>query len=322
LNFNLGGVKRQFIIDQAVAYNVNARPNSPVDQPDSDGDGLSDSEELNLVLDNVPCPGTLPPCCSAAAVGAGTCPAGQPACCNNVPSPTDPTMMDTDGDGFSDGLEVYMHRLNATFQFDPSPRQSGSNIDPGCAADQIGVDADADHVLDCDELLLGMSAETWDSDGDGLPDGAEWLANPIGSKNPVMVSQPTSPDADADPDRDKLSNAVELRGHTDPGAADVANLTSTAARYQVVLEPTPSTGGQQCYSLAIDNVLLVPTLDTGEGPGWNHIFLSVSEVSQDDPGMQPIYRVVELKARYPVGGIKTPADGVLSVKPTDFVLKK
>jgi hypothetical protein len=327
LNFNFGGLMRQFVVQYAMAYNLNARPNSPVDQPDSDGDGLSDSEELNLVLDNIPCPG--PP------VTAQTSPwpcggLNEPACiyCMGVPSPTDPTKMDTDGDGFSDGVEVYMHRLNGTPGFDPSPRPSGSNIDPGCpsvcsgASSCIGSDVDGDHVLDCDETLLGMSFQTVDSDGDGMADAPEWLSNPIGSQNPVLYCQPTTKDATADPDRDGLTNVLELRGHTNPGVPDVANLTSTAARYQIELQPVPAAGAQQCYDLRVDNVLLVPTLDTGEGPGINHIVLYITEVPEDDVTLQPIFRAVELKARYPLGGIKDPPDGLLLVQPSDFVLKK
>ena len=173
-----------------------------------------------------------------------------------------------------------------------------------------------------DEQLLGMSSQTVDSDGDGLPDGPEWLANPIGSLNPVLYTQPTVQDAFGDPDRDGLINAIELRDHTNPGVADIANLVANAARYQIAVEPVPSTGGQQCYSLNIQNVLLVPTLDTGNGPGLNHIILSIAQVAEDDVQMAPIFRIVELTARYPIGGIKDPPDGILVVQPSDFVFKR
>jgi hypothetical protein len=293
LNFRFGGIKRSFIIKEALAYNLNARPNSPIDQPDSDGDGLSDEEERSLVLDFG---GTL------------------------VPSPTDPTRMDTDGDGFSDGVEVYLHHRGGPF--DPSPRPNGSNIDKGCPANLIGVDSDGDGLPDCDEMLLGTSSSTWDTDSDGLPDNDEWLANAISDPNKVMAAQPGSPDADADPDRDGLVNAVELRGHTDPSTADVGHLTMTAARYQIQLQPQKLSGGRQCYKVAIDNLLLVPTIDVGMGAGVNNIVLSVAQVAEDEMDMAPIYRVVKLKARYPIGGIKDPPDGVLVVQPSDFERKR
>src|SRR5208283_828550 len=59
---------------------------------------------------------------------------------------------------------------------------------------------------------------------------------------------------------------------------------------------------------------------TGWGPGWNSLLLTVTQVPTDNPSARPIvtsYHGVRV-ARYPVGGIKLPVDGVITVEPSDF----
>jgi Bacterial TSP3 repeat len=170
------------------------------------------------------------------------------------------------------------------------------------------VDADKDGLLDCDEEFLGTSPSKYDSDGDGMPDAFEWL----------MGTQPASPDADEDPDRDGLTNAVEVRMHTDPNTAEGAQYSDNAYRYQVTTAGQTTADGKQCYSFEVDNVLLVPTLDTGEGTGVNHLIMNALEVGGDTPDAPPIYKVARFTARYPVDGIKDPPDGVIYLAPGDF----
>lgn len=285
LTFRFGALKRAFLIKETVVYNLNARPGSPLARPDSDADGLSDEEERTLAL-------------------------------GGVASPTDPRRRDTDGDGFSDGIEVYFQARNLPFQ--PSPQPNGSNINKGCAALDIGVDREKDGLLDCDEQLLGTLPKAYDTDNDGLPDVLEWLASPVGDATKAIGTQAATPDADDDPDRDGLKNAVEVRMHTDPATEDLADLSTIAARYQIVLEPQQNPDGQQCYQFRVDNVLLVPTIDVGRGPGENRIVVSFAQVAADELFAPPIYRVAEYTARYPVSGIKDPPDGVIVVQPSDF----
>lgn len=270
LSFRLGATKRRYVIGRLTLFNVNAKPGSPVDEPDSDSDGLTDNEELKLG--------------------------------------TDPTLVDTDGDGFSDGVEVYFKRLGAKLNPNGPAFADGGGQDPGCPPELRGVDTDGDGLLDCDEQFLGSNASAVDSDNDGLPDQLEWLGG----------TQVASNDALSDPDGDGLLNEAELRMHTNPIVADSTDLGAVAYRYTIVRQPTTETDGSTCYTFHVDNVLLVPTLDLGGGPGRNSLLLSISVVPEDDPLSPPIMHLAHLSAGYPTNGIKDPPDGVIPVKQADF----
>jgi hypothetical protein len=193
--------------------------------------------------------------------------------------------------------------------FDPVWRGDGTSQDRGCPLELRGKDLDNDGLLDCDELLIGASNTRFDTDADGLPDVMEWLGH----------TQSSSPDSEEDPDRDGLTNAQEIRMHTDPLVAEDALLTDRAYRYTVNALPVTEASGKLCYDFAVNNVLLVPTLDTGEGTGVNHLMMTVVEVGGGDIDTAPVYRVAHFTARYPTGGIKDPPDGVVPLNPEDFV---
>ena len=73
---------------------------------------------------------------------------------------TDPTVADTDGDGFNDGEEI----ANGF-----SPRHAGKAL--------MDVDSDEDHLIDAWELILGTDLMNPDSDGDLYLDGTEVAAS-------------------------------------------------------------------------------------------------------------------------------------------------
>ncbi len=100
---------------------------------DSDGDGLSDEEEVALGTD------PLDPDTDGDGLDDGA----------EVAAGTDPLDPDTDGDGVSDGEEV-------TLGTDP--------LDP---------DTDGDGLTDGEEVALGTDPVDDDSDGDGIVDGAD-----------------------------------------------------------------------------------------------------------------------------------------------------
>jgi hypothetical protein len=292
LDFNFGQVRRAFIVKELIASNFNAPPGSPAGVADTDGDGLTDEEEAQ----------------------AGT----------------DPNMVDTDGDGFSDGVEVRFQRQGVDFHPHQRALPDGGGLDPGCPPPLRAADSDCDGLLDCDEQFIGTNANLVDSDRDGVPDGVEWRGGTQGSSN----------DLDQDPDRDGLSSRMELRLHTNPAEVDTSHLSVDGYRYSMQAVGTPDEFGRQCYDFRVENVLLAPTLlqvadggvDAGvvplpdggmpviRGAGYNDLWLSVAMIPADDPTARTITRFYRYQAaRYPIGGIKSPVDGVIRVRPEDFL---
>ena len=279
LDFTFGQVHRSFIVKEVVATNYSAPPGSPADEADSDGDGLTDAREAQVR--------------------------------------SDPHRMDTDGDGFSDGVEVYFRERGVDFNPIQVALPDGGGLDRGCPPALRAEDSDCDRLLDCDEQFIGTNATLADSDRDGVPDGIEWRGGTQGASN----------DLDEDPDNDGLTSRAELRLHTRPLEVDTASLSVDGYRYSFEADGPPDAQGRQCYRLKVENVLLAPTQadanDAGvveRGAGYNDVALSVALVPADDPTARTIVRTVRVDTvRYPVGGIKSPADGVIRVEPEDFI---
>lgn len=100
---------------------------------------------------------------------------------------TNPTLADTDGDGFSDPDEIFTYHTNP-----------------------FVADMDGDGLLDAEEFIAGTDHLNPDTDGDGIPDGWE-VHNGI---NPLLD------DAMLDPDRDGLVNLLEYENGTNPLSED------------------------------------------------------------------------------------------------------
>ncbi|WP_224242071.1 vWA domain-containing protein [Hyalangium gracile] len=292
LDFNFGQVRRAFIVKELIASNFNAPMGSPEDAADTDGDSLTDEEEAE--------------------------------------EGTNPNLVDTDGDGFSDGVEVRFSRQGVDFNPTQVQLPDGGGLDPGCPPPLRSVDNDCDGLLDCDEQFIGTNANLVDSDRDGVPDGVEWRGGTQGSSN----------DLEQDPDNDGLSSRAELRLHTNPVDVDTAHLSVDGYRYSMEAIGPPDENGRQCYDFRVDNVLLAPTrlefadggVDAGviplpdggvpvvRGAGYNSLWLSVAMIPADDPTARTITRFFRYDAaRYPVGGIKSPVDGLIRVNPEDFL---
>ncbi len=285
LNFRFGQVRRTFVFDKLVATNFSALPGSPNDAGDTDSDGLSDVDEVAVM--------------------------------------TSPWVSDTDGDGFSDGVEQHFRILGASFNPIGMLQPDGGGVDPGCPAALRGVDQDCDGLTDCDEQIIGTNALRMDSDDDGITDAIEWQ----------MQSQPSGKDLAQDPDNDGLKTGDEVMMHMDPRVVDDSKLTQQAYRYLVNRNGEVDDAGRQCFTFRIDNIGLAPTWadtrDAGNpdggtpfvrlGAGHNDIYVTTSMTPGDDPTGRTLIRAFHPKgARYPVGGIKLPTDGVMQVQESDF----
>lgn len=285
LNFQFGQVRRTYVFDRVVVSNFSAPAGSPIDGGDTDSDGLLDHLESR--------------------------------------ARTEPWVVDSDGDGFSDGIEVYFNTRGG--MFNPVGRLAdGGATDQGCPPELRGLDTDCDGLLDCDEQLVGTNSRRIDSDDDGVPDSIEFK----------LGTQPASKDLDEDPDNDGLTNGVELQLHSDPRVADSAKLSVNSYRYEVRKRGGIDERGRQCWDLRVDNILLAntwaDTRDAGvddagvpdfrRGAGYNDIFVTVAMRPGDDPSGRMLHRVYRSGAtRFPVGGIRSPPDGIIRVKDEDFV---
>ncbi len=150
---------------------------------------------------------------------------------------TDPTAVDTDGDGLSDSAEVNTHgtdplnedsdrdgltdtdeiNTHGTDPLDADSDEDGlpdgweisNSLDPMLGSDAL-IDADSDGLNNLEEYTLGTDFQDNDSDNDGMPDGWET----VNSLNPL------TDDSAADPDSDGISNLAEYQAQTDPQDMD------------------------------------------------------------------------------------------------------
>lgn len=174
----------------------------PSADPDSDGDGLSDSQENGL--------GTNPSVADTDGDGLSdgyeiytslTQPTTPDSDGDGIPDGQEltlglnPNASDSDGDGLSDSYEINTSGTNPnsydTYSGDTSSSDSTyieTNTDP---------DSDSDGLTDSFEASIGSNPNNADSDGDGLPDAYE--VN-------VLHTSPVS----ADTDGDGLSDAQEI----------------------------------------------------------------------------------------------------------------
>jgi hypothetical protein len=158
---------------------------------DTDGDGLSDGDEVNV-------------------------------------HGTDPTLNDTDDDELLDGVEVERGSNPTVADTDDDGLEDGREVDLG--TDPTVADTDGDGLEDRREVDLGTDPTTADSDGDGLLDGEEVNVRDTDPTRPDTDSDglPDGREVDigtnptvADTDGDGLDDGPERRVHgTDPTLAD------------------------------------------------------------------------------------------------------
>lgn len=145
---------------------------------------------------------------------------------------TDPRNPDTDGDGLSDGDEVYRYHTNPlNFDSDGDGLRDGDEVNT-YHTNPLKVDTDSDGINDNEEInRYHTDPLNPDTDGDGLKDGEEtgrYHTDPLKSDTDgdglsdgeEILKYHTDP-LKADTDRDGLSDGEEVNTyHTDPHKAD------------------------------------------------------------------------------------------------------
>jgi len=201
--------------------------------PDTDGDGLTDAEELALgtdpLDDDTDDDGLL----------------------DGNEIDTDPLLADTDGDGLPDGLElgltepqgtgtdmsIFTPDADPSTTTDPTKRDTdgggvydgiedknrNGRVDPG-ELDPLDpsddIDADGDGLDNETELEWGSDPFNPDTDGDGVPDGSEWPGDSDGDGIPDVLDPDSDNDGIPDGVEDSNGNGIVDPGETDPRNPD------------------------------------------------------------------------------------------------------
>lgn len=165
---------------------------------DTDGDGLTDDQEVNVTKTDPTNPDTD---------GDGLTDGREV----NVHK-TDPLQSDTDGDNIKDGDEVNGNNGNKDWDGDGKPDPTNPN----------DADSDGDDYNDDKEILQGTNPNDpnskpsgKDSDGDGLTDEDETS----GERNTGFGKKPTDPN-NPDTDDDGVKDGQEILDGTDPNNSD------------------------------------------------------------------------------------------------------
>ena len=189
---------------------------------DSDGDGLSDGQEINIY-------GTNP-------INPDTDFDGLPDGEEVNDYGTNPLSFDTDSDGLPDDQETQMGTNPNNPDSDSDGLNDGYEINIPPYTDPTLADTDSDGLTDSEEIQLGTNPTNPDSDGDGFNDGNEvaegsgpndYNDRPVDSDNDGMSDSweithfgDLSQDAPSDFDDDTLINLDEYNYNTDPTNPD------------------------------------------------------------------------------------------------------
>ncbi len=334
VTINFDTIKQHRVIRGFYADNTAARLDPAAPDTDTDGDGLTDSEEFELNSDSL-----------------------------------DP---DTDGDGYNDLLEYQLRGYAFDFadpcqppifdgtgaytttcgvepgacDDDSAPCTENIDCNPGaacvlgtCAVDDDCPNAphdrcfmggcwslnncqrtadgtayrdwDKDGLFDCEERQLGTDERSPDSDSDGVPDKLEH----------VLGLDPLRWDFDSDTDQDSLPNGTEVEWHLSPLHEQSSMSLRERYRYDRDLSGY-AVDGRPCYDFTIRKIKLTPTGEAvtvdGMGVGYNRVMVYITENMADALGSTPVYRVGCVWARWVPPTLKLPFDGELNLVETDF----
>jgi outer membrane protein OmpA-like peptidoglycan-associated protein len=200
---------------------------------DTDGDGLSDAEELRI--------GTDPnnPDTDGDGLSDGD---------EVLRYKTDPLKPDTDGDGLTDGEEVLTHKTDPLkADTDGDGLNDGDEIKTH-RTDPLKVDSDGDGLTDGEEIMTYKTdPNKADTDGDGFSDGEEVQmgTDPLDPNDPIFIRELNTVNFDFD--RSNIDNlAATLLSE------NIEKLKSNT-RFRVRVDAyTDHVGGDQ-YNLRLSN---------------------------------------------------------------------
>lgn len=230
--------------------------------PDTDGDGLSDGDEVfNYKTDPL----------KADTDGDGLSDYDEIMKYN-----TDPLILDSDGDGLSDGEEILQYKT-----------------------DPLKADSDSDNLTDGDEVMNYLTDPLRaDTDGDGLSDGGEilnYFTNPLKADSDgdgltdsdEIMKYGTDPN-NKDTDGGSVSDFIEVRRGTDPLNSD-DDIVRTGV--SIVLEGITFETGKADITPESESILL-SAFETMENNG--DIIVEISGHT-DDVGSASTNRVLSQK---------------------------
>ena len=241
----------EYLLKYIIAYNVNTIPGTEVIHLDTDGDGLSDEQEMDYG--------------------------------------SNPTLRDSDNDGLSDYVEFTLSSPGNVFNpnTDPDTDAPDSNCSPVLGQ---WLDSDGDLLTDCEEELIGTDRLVVDTDGDGIPDGLEFLAG----TNPFFAEDVV------DTDYDGFANPIEIRNHTNVKSNDPKLRARYSYNYQLIdrgklrIEQGTNEGTIQSvrrlFTLDISNIDIMET-------GRNPVTAEYYQYSTDPNGVADKYYAYD--ADYP-----------------------
>jgi len=262
----------EYDVKYLVAYNYNIRPGIELVYVDSDGDGLTDEEEELYG--------------------------------------TDPTLKDSDFDGFSDFFEIKVSSPGHVLD----PLDASDSI---CDEGAIGIDSDYDGMSDCEEYVKGTQRLNPDTDLDGIPDGIEFLTG----TNPLEIQSNT------DTDFDGVLDWLEVQRHTNVTSNDPKIQDRNGYSYDIqdgglveIDQGTEMASHVRMYNFNVSNIDLADTLEyvTEDGTLWhegdNLIRFYLAEVPEDRPDTPPVFRMAEV-----IVNIDDP-ERTITLTPGDFIL--
>lgn len=344
-----------------LAANLNVRPGPNGPLIDSDADGLTDQEELALgtnpsspdtdadgVSDRVevfggfdPLMPEIPKPCLDFNIGQDTDLDGLTDC-DEALLGTEPSLVDSDGDGMPDRLEVF-------FQTDYLSKDAES-------------DSDGDGVSNGDEIMLHADPRSTDlrahlSSGYRYEIDDQGVTRELFASTPVRatgveiieLSDGTTPGLgvlsyragdgrllwqDAEDERAGVAVDVSRGGEFELTSSSFAPIQGTTGKYIRVrvnaaeLPPENTTESvrvifreRQCLGYTIRNIRLVPTLplEDGTSAGTNNILLYFAQAPEDRREIPGPFRLAQIPVIFNPPAQRSPADAVLEVRDEEFV---